>query len=424
MIIFVIILRNLVTIVPAEWYNQRGVWGSKRYVRLGKNVKTRGTPRVAVLTYLSTGWGRRLIHGVVNYARRHGPWHLWVDARGKNEPARLPPGWSGDGIIARLSTPATAGHVAAAGVPTVNVARMMLGGVNVPRVTDDVDASARLATEHLLNRGFRHFAYCGRLRKTFVTDHCQAFTEALDRLGHACAVYKPARGAGSGADWQTQQEDLIRWLGGLPKPVGLLTWTVPRGQQVIDAARVAGLSVPEQVAVLAGDEDDVLCEVCHPPLSGIAVAAERMGHEAAALLNRLMQGGEPPTEPILVEPTGIVARQSTDTLAIDNAEVVRAIRFIRQHAGDPIRVEDVLGEVPVSRSQLDRHFRSILGRTLAAEIRRVHLERAKQLLRETSMPMPEVAVSSGFGSPEYFAHAFKSQTGLTPLTYRNQGRGG
>ena len=361
-----------------------------------------------------------MIHGVVDYARRHGSWRLWTDGRGKNEPPRLPPGWRGDGIIARISTRPLARHLAETGVPIVNVARLVLGGVDVPRVTDDVPASARLASEYFLERGFRRFAYCGRHRQTFVANHCDAFAEALKELGYECSVHQPAPGAGADADWQTQREDLVRWLTGLPKPVGLLTWNVPIAQQVIDAAREAGFSVPEHVAVLAGDEDDVMCEMCDPPASGIAVASRQIGQEAAALLDRLMHGGKPPSEPILIEPTGIVTRQSTDTLAIDNADVVRAIGFIRRHADDPIRVEDVLGEVPVSRSQLERHFLRVLGRTPGAEIRRVHLERARQLLRETSMSMPEVAFSAGYCSPEYFAHAFKSQTGLTPMTYRKR----
>lgn len=380
----------------------------------------REAPRVALLTYLSTAWGRRVLQGIIEYARHNGPWHLWTATGAKNEPLRLPKGWHGDGIIARVSTHALAREVAAARVPVVNVSRLVLDGVTFPRVTDDIHGSVRLAIDHFVDRGFRHFAYCGELHSSFLTNHCRTFVEALQALGHSCDVYQPGRGAGVRADWKMRQKNLIRWLTRLPKPVAILTWTVPEGQQVIDACRSAHLLVPEQVAVLAGDDDELMCEVCYPPLSGVAIAAEQIGREAAALLHKLMQGRRASTTPIVIPPLRIATRQSTDTLAMNDPDLVAAIRFIREHAGEPIRVADVLRAVPISRSQLERHFATVLGRAPAAEIRRVHLQRALQLLADTNLSIPQVATASGFGSPEYLAHAFKSETGLTPLKYRNQ----
>ena len=213
-----------------------------------------------------------------------------------------------------------------------------------------------------------------------------------------------------------------RWLKALSKPVGILTWATERAQELIHACAGAGLLVPEQVAVLAADEDKLLCEMCNPPLSGIVLSSERIGYEAAALLDRLMHRRRPPKAPILIKATSVVTRQSTDTLAINDAELARAISFIRAHVADPIRVSDVLREVPVSRRWLERRFRKTLGRTPAAEIRRVHLEQAKQLLTETDMPIPDVAVASGVGSREYLAYMFKSETGLSPQKYRSRAR--
>ena len=176
--------------------------------------------------------------------------------------------------------------------------------------------------------------------------------------------------------------------------------------------------MPEQVAVLAADNDDLLCEACIPSLSGIALTSERIGYEAAGVLDRLMHGGRGPKRPILIAPTGVVARQSTDTLAVDDADLARAVAFIRGHATDPIQVADVLREVPVSRRWLERRFGEVLGRGPGEEIRRVRLGRAKLLLAETDMPVPQVAVRAGFGSREYLAAAMKSQTGLSPRQYR------
>ena len=380
------------------------------------------TPHIAVLVDTATGWGRRVVRGIARYVRKHGPWDIWIEARDQRAAIRLPGRWRGQGIIARIPDHATARHVAAADVPVVNVSAVQLKGVQLPRVMTDLHASARMAAEHLLDRGFRHFAYCGIEWWSYTEYHRRGFAKVLDEAGFSCEVYRSNYRKGPRTAAQIQQRGLIRWLEPLPKPVAVLTWTTKCGHQVIQACHRAGLLVPEQVAVLAADEDELLCNMCNPPLSGIALTSERIGYEAAALLDRLMHGQDSPQEPILIEPTGVVTRQSTDTLAIDDIDVANAVAFIWQHAGDPIQVKDILREVPVSRTRLEQRFRQVLGRSPSAEIRRVHLERAKQLLEETDTPVPEVAAASGFGSREYLSHVFKSQTGLSPRKYRSRVR--
>lgn len=380
------------------------------------------TPHVAVLVDTATGWGRRLVRGIVNHSRSHGPWYLWIKSGGQQAPVWLPPGWQGDGIIARVGTPATARHVAAARVPVVNISAIEIPGVDFPRVATDLAAAGRLAAEHLLDRGFQKFAYYGLERRAYVERHYRGFAEAVSGVCAQCPFYGTAADSGAGARtaWHTRQQGLFRWLKTLSKPVAIVTWTTEQGREVIHACRQAGLLVPEQVAVLAADNDELLCEACIPSLSGIALTSERIGYEAAALLDRMMHGARPRKRAILIAPTGVLTRQSTDTLAVDDADLARAVAFIRSHATDPIRVKDVLREVPVSRRWLERRFREVLGRGPGEEIRRVRLQRAKLLLAETDMPVPQVAVAAGFGSREYMAAAFKSQTGLSPRQYRRR----
>jgi len=388
-------------------------------------VVDKKTPHVAVLVDTATGWGRRLVRGIIHYSRDHGPWYLWVQSRGQEAPIRLPPRWRGDGIIARVGSRATARHVAAAGVPVVNISAIEIRGADFPRVATDLNAAGRLAARHFLDRAFRHFAYYGLEHRSFVNRHYQGFAGTVSGVGAPCPFYGTTTESGAGARtaWHTRQKGLIRWLKTLPKPVAIVTWTTEQGREVIHACRRAGLLVPEQVAVLAADNDELLCEACTPSLSGIALTSERIGYEAAALLDRMMQGRSAPREPILIEPAGVVARQSTDTLAVDDVDLARAVAFIRSRAAEPIRVGDVLRAVPVSRRWLERRFRESLGRGPAAEIRRVHLERARQLLVETDLPIPKVAAASGFGSPEHFAQVFKSRIGRSPLRYRSLVRG-
>lgn len=380
-------------------------------------------PNVAVLVDTATAWGRRLIRGITHYAQQQGPWYLWTRPSAQHQPLRLPPGWQGQGIIARVASKATARHVQAAGVPVVNVSAFEVPGAGLPSVIIDLRAAARLAAEHFRDRGLRHFAYYGPQGHLHIDRHRRAFAEAVQEAGFACLAYQAAGQNGRQSNWRQRQRDLRQWLRTLPKPVGILTWTNDRGQEVIHACRMAGLLVPEEVAVLAADDDPLMCEACQPPLSGIALTSERIGYEAAALLDRLMQGRRPRKLRVLIEPTPVIERQSTDTLAMEDRDLARAVAFIRQHAGQPIQVADVLREVPLSRRQFERRFQAVLGRTPAAEIRRAHVERAKQLLLNTDLSIPQVAYAAGFASREYLTQVFTKETGISPLRYRLHHRG-
>ncbi len=381
------------------------------------------SPRVAILVDTSTGWGRRLIRGIVGYARKHGPWRLWIDDWGQREPLRLPPGWVGEGIICRVADHAIYRHIRQQGVPAVNVSGIELAGVDLPRVATDMQAVARLASGHFLDRGFRNFAYYGPRRLSYVAPHREAFVQGLADAGHSCTVYRPSRGLGRQSRWPALQDDLARWLGGLPKPVGVFTWGNRAGREVAYVCQRTGLLVPEHVAVLAGDDDELLGAACSPPLSGVMVASEQIGHAAAEMLDQLIEGRQPEQRTITIGPKSIATRQSTDTLAIDDQELAQAIRFIREHASTAIRIDDIVAAVAISRRHLERRFQEVLGRTPATEIRRVHLERARELLAETDLPIPAVANKSGFGSPEYLAYVFKEELGLSPRNYRTRARG-
>jgi LacI family transcriptional regulator len=195
------------------------------------------------------------------------------------------------------------------------------------------------------------------------------------------------------------------------------------GVQVAEACRQVGLRVPEDVALLGVDDDELDCELTRPRLSSVIVPAERIGYEAAALLDRLLAGERPPAEPILLPPTGVATRRSTEMLALADREVVAAVRFIREHAHLPLRVRDVLREVAVGRRTIERRCHKALGWGLGEEIRRVHLERARRLLARTELPMKAVAQQAGFSDFRHLAVVFRQELGLSPTAYRRQMRG-
>ena len=375
-------------------------------------------PRVAILVDTSTSWGRRIIHGVASYVRKHGPWQLFVEARGMEERLRVPAGWRGDGVIARVNSLAMSREIEALGVPVVNVSGIRLSRMCFPQVTTSQKHLADMVLAHFVQRGFKNFAYFSVIGVSYVSAQQDAFVDAVRQSGNQCAVHAVKPQTGAEPNWSLDLSRLGDWIKSLPKPVGIMSWNASGGREILFASQLAGLVVPEEVAVIAGSDDDVLCEHLQPPLSGVLVDSEQIGHAAAALLDRLMKGLAAPQEPALIPPLSIVTRQSTDTLAIDDQNLVKAVAFIREHASQAIQVRDVTRHAGLSRRVLERRFVQILGRSPASEIRRVHLERAQQLLMETKLSIPEIAEASGYGSPEYLAYAFKTQMGKTPQGYR------
>ena len=272
-----------------------------------RRVAGGATPNVAVLVDTATGWGRQLVHGIVKYSR-HGPWYVWIKSGGQDSPLWLPPGWQGDGIIARVGTRAAAQRVRAAGVPVVNISAIELPGADFPRVATDLAAAGRMAAEHFLDRGFAHFAYYGLSHRPYVDRHYQGFAEAVAGVCKDSPFYGTTSDAGAGARtaWITRQRGLSRWIKTLTKPVAIVTWTTELGRELIHACRREGFLIPEQVAVLAADNDELLCEACVPSLSGLALTSERIGFEAARLLDGLMRGEPPPEAPLLLAKSRII----------------------------------------------------------------------------------------------------------------------
>jgi len=378
---------------------------------------------VALIIESSRGYGRGLLWGIARYARDYGPWSLLCQDRGLGDdiPAWLS-AWKGDGIIVRVEGTAMERAILRKRGPAVNLRsqpRQLL-----PVIETDDAAVARLAAEHLLERSFHEFGFCGFAGAGYSLRRQAAFERAVAEAGYPCHVHAVSARRGQVKLRELEQhglryeKDLIRWLASLPKPVGIMACNDVRGQQVLNACREANVSVPDEVAVIGVDNDRLLCELSDPPLSSVEPDTRRIGYESAALLDRMMRGAAPPSETLLVPPTGVVTRQSTDVLAIDDREVALAVRFIREHACEGINGGDVLRHVPMTRVMLKQRFEKLLGRSPKAEIVRVKLARVKQLLVETDLNLSRIAELAGFPHPEYLSALFKQKIGQTPGQFR------
>ena len=380
----------------------------------------RSTHRVAVVIEASNAYARGLLAGIQRSVREHEPWTVFLPEHGRGTPpleslAR----WQGDGVIARIETAAIARVISrlrrTLRIPVVDVSAARLVP-NLPYVeTDDVQI-AHLAAAHFLDRDFRNFAFLGDRRFRWSDNRRRAFVEAIAARGHTVDVLTPRSAAGRPDDDDTVEA----WLVGLPKPVALLCCYDIRGRQALEACRRAGLAVPDQVAVLGVDDDEVLCGLASPPLSSVIPDAVGAGQLAARLLATLMRGGRLDRSEWLLPPLGISTRQSTDVLAVDDELVVAAVRHIRDHACSGIKVADVVAAVGTSRRVLEARFTRRLGRTPHEEIAAVQFRRVEQLLRETDLPLVEVAERAGFRHAEYMTVAFSRRYGMPPSRWRKE----
>jgi LacI family transcriptional regulator len=381
----------------------------------------RQLPHIALLIETSREYGRGLLRGVSRYHQDHGPWSIYFEPHGLNEP---PPSWlknwRGDGIIARIDDRRTADVILATGLPAVDV-RGAVDGLPIPFVGLDNRPICQLGFEHLRNCGLQNFAFCGTPRGENPNQdlRCDMFVE---EAGKRCDVFLGSTRRGKGS-WEIEQQQISRWLKGLRKPVGVMTCHDDRGHQTLDACRRASLRVPDDVAVIGVDNDIQLCNLCTPPLTSIDVNPSRIGYEAAALLTQLMSGAPRPTKPVFLgPPRGLVPRQSTDVLSIEDEDVASALRFIREHATSGIQVRDVIANARRSPSTLERRIKAALGRTIKAEITMTRLHRAKLLLQETGLAVGAVATRSGFSESKYFCEVFRQNEQMTPTAYRKMFR--
>ncbi|SIN95489.1 LacI family transcriptional regulator [Singulisphaera sp. GP187] len=370
----------------------------------------------------STSYCRGVLRGMKRYAESRQNWVLMPvvsDAKAIRMLSKVKP----DGIITWVFRTSLLEILTSLRTPWVNVCGVT-PDVGIPRVGPDDLLIGQLAATHLLDRGIRHFGFIGHAEHAGSARREEGFRRTLDQAHHTAAYYHETgrQQFDSRLHRWALGEGFRRWVDSLPKPVGISTFYDMWGLQLSEVCREVGLRVPEDVAIVGMGNDDLLCELARPSLSSVVVPAERIGYEAAVLLDRLMAGAKPPDRPVLLPPTGVAIRQSSDILAIDDPEVAAAIRLIHEHGHQPIRVGDLLRAVSISRRSLERRFRTIFNRSISEEIRRVHLERARDMLAGTELSMSEVAEHAGFSNARHLSIAFRQQTGRTPSAYRQQFR--
>lgn len=378
--------------------------------------------RIGLAINHSYAHSRNVLRGIGRYAESKPSW-LFVSVLPEKRSVNVLRSRI-DGLLVSIETLEMAQALKPWRCPVVNVSDVILG-LTYPRVGPDNVQVGRLAADHFLACGLRHFGYFGPQDQLYSVERQRSFSQALAEAQQSCFNYDLSTKLPFDVynrRWDINQS-VYHWLRELPKPVGVFTPCDNWGVQLLEVCRDVGLRVPEDVAVLGVDDDELDCDFARPRLSSVMLPAESIGYAAAELLDRLL-AQEPTTDTtILIPSPGVARRQSTDRLAIEDSEVIAAVRFIRKHAHLPIQVGDVLHEVTIGRRTLESRFRESLNRGIADEIRRAHLERAQRLLARTELPMQKIAVQAGFSDFRHMLSVFKQELGQTPTAYRRQLRG-
>jgi LacI family transcriptional regulator len=377
--------------------------------------------RVALDIETSRIYGRRILLGVSHYLLSTRPWSIYVEQHEiDTNSGGIVAKWKGDGIITRQATPDTAKLLKKRRIAAIDLSNFQ-PPFGLPRIACADRSIGEMAASHFIERGFQNLSCCTYAGQYWSQQRRDGFFEKAKMVGAECSVFEqPFRTHAQ--LWDVDQKRLAEWLKELRKPVGILATNDLLGHHVLDACAHAELLVPEQIAVIGVDNDELLGGLCTPPLSSVIPDPERIGFEAAQWLERLMQGEPATAEVVEIAPLGIVTRQSTDISAVPNPEIARALQFIREHACDGTTVDAVINHLSVSRSWLERTFRNYVGRSPQAEIRRVQISRCKELMRMTNMSLDRIARLTGFKHPEYMRVVFKRETGETPGRFRASSR--
>jgi LacI family transcriptional regulator len=373
--------------------------------------------QVALLIETSKSYGCGLLRGVSKYVRAHRGWSIVVNERSLNEP---PPPWlkraEFDGILLRTNRPEVAKAAKNAARAVINLGELNL--TDLPFVHTNDQAASEMAANHLIERGFRSFAYAGLSGNSWSVLRRDEFVRVLKEAGFGCEVFEfDAPGPGGLTETQASAR-MQKWIRSLNKPTGLMACYDVMGLRVLEACRALSIAVPQEVAVVGVDNDQLLCELASPPLSSVSHSLEQIGYRASEMLTAMMSGESIASKREMIPPSRIVVRQSSDLIAVDDPVVAQALSLMQKNAADGINVEQILQLLPVSQASLSRRFRKALGRSPKAEILRLRLERVKQLLAETDLKLSAISTMAGFTHPEHMAAIFKQKTGQCPSEYR------
>ncbi len=379
-------------------------------------------PRIILLTDFSEDYAKRLMRGMVRYSRRHGPWVLcrmplsYRDLHGIEGVVEWALRWKADGIIGQFYNTDRVELFRRAGIAAV-AQDFRRRFTDIPNVTGTHIEAGRMGADYLLGKGFRSLGFYGFRGVVWSEERCEGFRCEIERRGGEFSEYS---NIGSDDLWFYESASLLEWLEGLPKPCAIMACDDDRGHHIVEVCKLNGIRVPEDVAVLGVDNDEIVCTLSDPPLSSIEQDVERGGYETAGLLERMIADPDGHFDDVVVRATHIVTRRSTDIYATDDAYISAALRYIHENADHRLCVEDIVARVPLSRRLLETRFRHVTGTSVYAYIQSVRIDKFAAALLEKDDSVADLALRMGFPDYKNISRAFRRIKGCTPSEYRER----
>lgn len=383
---------------------------------------------IYLLLEMSRQFTREIFHGMIRWSHIYGP-VSFITTTGGHIRRSIPQlnSTKNIGLIARLTTPGVVDAVRRMKIPLVTIEPSVEKYVRIKQrlqvseIVSNSPAIAQLGFQHFRSRGFRHFGFCGLPQRIWSSNRQESFVQYVQEAGFSCFVYPIPQ-----SKWNTSPEKerplLASWLRLLPKPIAIMCCNDDRGAQLIDICRENEILVPDEIAILGVDNDELLCELSNPQLSSVKLDLENVGFQAMDLLWKMISGSQSGYHRIPLDPLRIITRNSSDVVSQDDDIVNRAMRFIRTSYQIPIGVNEVARELDISRRTLERHFSDVLRCSVWEQIQIFRLEQAKRLLEETDDTVERIAQLSGFQNLKPMLRFFQMREGGTPSEYRKKNK--
>ena len=380
--------------------------------------------KILLLIDLSEQYGRSLMQGMVRYSNEHGPWVFckmpiyFREKHGVKGVLKWARDWGANGIVAALESEAGASQIVASGIPVI-AQDYKERFTNIPNITGNYHETGKMAARYFLSRGYRHFAFYGFGDIVWSRERAQGFEWQVRDAGYQVQYFESKK-KGTHDLWYYKPSPLSAWLKSLPSNVALMACDDNQGHHILEACKIAGIRVPDDMAVLGVDNDELVCHLTEPSMSSIALDTERGGYEAARLLEHMIIHRVQNPGNIIIRPTAIVTRHSTDILATDDKMIANALKYIHQHIELNPGVKEVLAQIPLSRRALEIRFRNATGLPIYKYIQALRLEKFSNQLLVSESSIMDIAIGLGLGDNKNISRAFRKLKGCSPAEYRRR----
>jgi LacI family transcriptional regulator len=380
--------------------------------------------KIILLSDLSEEYNKNILKGITRYSKDHGPWTFckmptyYRETIGIDGILKWAKEWGADGIIGQFYNDEEVEKFTAANIPVI-AQDFKERFTDIPNITGAYTDTGRLGANYFLRKGFRNFAFYGFGNIVWSRERAQGFEERIQEAGFNVHYYEHKDPEAIDL-WYYKPSALSEWLKSLPKPIALMTCDDNQGHHIAEAAKHAGIRIPDEVAVLGVDNDEMVCELSDTPLSSIELDAEKGGYEAARLMEQMVEEKTCYGPDVVVKATQVVTRRSTDIFASKDKYIVSALKYIHGNLDKNLKVDQVLKEVPLSRRSLEKRFMLTTGYPVYEYIYNQRIEKFTQKLLETDMTIFEIALDLGLSDSKNIARQFKQVKGLTPMEYRKK----